>query len=96
MILKLSQQESCLTALQHGLKIAVEKGNNMYKNTVKAIIDVIDNLAKMGALKTDEHKALKKEVRELLHAISVKNINLIEKAVSKIAKLLLRDRHRQP
>lgn len=68
----------------------------MYKSTVKAIIDIIDNLAKMGALKTDEHNALKKEVRELQHALSVRKINLIEKAVSKIAKLLLRDRYRQP
>lgn len=68
----------------------------MYKSTVKAIIEIIDNLAKTGALKTDEHNALKKEVRKLQHAISIRKVSLIEKAVSKIAKLLLRDRYRQP
>lgn len=68
----------------------------MYKSTLRAIMVVINHLAKRGKLDSDEHSALQKAVRTLQHAINIKDINLIEKAVSKIAKLLLKSRAGQP
>lgn len=62
----------------------------MKKAKIKAIIDKIDKLAKIRVLNSDEHKALRKAVSELLHAVSIKDNILIEKAVGKIAKLLLK------
>ena len=64
----------------------------MYKSTLQAIMVVINHLAKRGELESDEHSALQKAVRELQHAINIKDIHLIERAVSKIAKLLLTSR----
>lgn len=62
----------------------------MKKAKIKAIVVILDSLAKMGALDPDEHIALRKAVGELMHALSVKDYALIEKAIDKIAKLLLR------
>lgn len=62
----------------------------MKKAKVKAILIIINNLAKAGALNSDEHIALKKSVGELMHALSIKDYDLIERAIDKIAKLLLR------
>ncbi len=69
----------------------MEKGGTVkdrYK--LKPIVDIVDNFAKMGVLNSDEHIALKKAVSELRHALSIKDYVLIEKAIAKIAKLLLR------
>lgn len=68
----------------------------MQKSTLGAIMAVINHMAKRGELESDEHSALQKAVRELQHAINIKKVNLIEKTVSKIAKLLLTSRVRQP
>lgn len=68
----------------------------MKNSTLGAILVVINQLAKRGELEFDEHSALQKAVRDLQHAINIKNINLVEKAVSKIAKLLLTNRVHQP
>jgi len=62
----------------------------MNRFKIKAIIDSIDGLAKMGIVSSDEQTALKKAVSDLHHAISIKDYSEIEKAVGKIAKLLLR------
>lgn len=62
----------------------------MKKAKIKAIIDAIDKFAEMGVINSDEHTALKKAVLDLLHALSVKNYSLIEKAAGRIAKLLLK------
>jgi hypothetical protein len=66
------------------------------KSTLRAIDSIIDDLAKRGALESDEHSDLKKAVRDLRHAIDIKKIFLIKKAVSKIAELLLRGPGHQP
>lgn len=63
----------------------------MKKSKIKAIIEKIDTYAKMGVLSLDEHVALRKAVSELLHAISIKDMSEVEKAVGKIAKLLLKN-----
>lgn len=62
----------------------------MKKAKIKAIIDIVDKFATMGVLSSDEHTALREAVSQLRHALAIKDYSLIEKAVSKIAKLLLR------
>ena len=62
----------------------------MKRSKIKAIVNSIDKLAEMGELNSDEHTALKKAVSQLLHALSIKDYSLVEKAVGKIAKLLLK------
>ena len=62
----------------------------MKKAKIKAIVETINKFAEMGIINSDEHVALRKAVSELLHALSIKDYVLIEKAVGKIAKLLLR------
>lgn len=61
----------------------------MEKSTLRAIIAIIDDLAKRGTLKSDEHFVIRKEVRKLRHSINSKKYKSIEKAIGKIAKLLL-------
>lgn len=68
----------------------------MQKGIVQAIMAIISHLAKTKKLESDEHSALKKAVRELQHALNIKDLHLIEKAVSKIAKLLIRSGAHQP
>lgn len=63
----------------------------MKRSKIKAIIEKIDTFAKMGVLSLDEHIALRKAASELLHTISIKDISEVEKAVGKIAKLLLKN-----
>lgn len=76
---------------RHGGTIASEKGGIMKKSKIKAIIEKIDTFAKMGVLSLDEHIALRKAVSRLLHAVSIKDMSEVEKAVGKIAKLLLKN-----
>lgn len=61
----------------------------MLKRTLSALTDLIDKLAEKGVIESGKHTALKKAVRELRHAIDIKDIRLVEKAVDRIAKLLL-------
>lgn len=68
----------------------------MKKDTVRAIMATISHLARTKELESDEHSALKKAVPELQHALNIKDIHLIEKAVSKIATLLVRKGVHQP
>ena len=62
----------------------------MKKAKIKAIVDVINHFAKIGVLNSDEHVALRKAVDQLLHAVSIKDIKLVEKAISKVSELLLK------
>ena len=61
----------------------------MRNKDILPIVNFINILVKKGALNPDEHKALLKAVRDLGHAISIKDFGQIEKAIDKISKLLL-------
>lgn len=72
------------------IRLAHRERRYYEKAKIKAIVESIDSFAEMGVLSSDEHTTLRKAVSELLHALSIKDFSLIEKAVGKIAKLLLR------
>lgn len=59
------------------------------KNKIGQLEDSIDQLIKYGNIEPDRAVELKKNFRDLYHAIDVKNIKKVRKAVDKLAKSLL-------
>jgi len=68
----------------------MEKGGIMRSTKIRAVLDLIERLAKMGVVDSDEHVTLRKAVNDLSHALSIRDNSRIEKAIDKIARLLMR------
>ncbi|HUV42933.1 MAG TPA: hypothetical protein VMY36_03490 [Patescibacteria group bacterium] len=62
----------------------------MNGKNLKQIVYVLDRLVLEGKLEPDEKAEIAKAIKELSHALKIRNIKQIEKAIEKISKLLLR------
>lgn len=62
---------------------------NMGGKNLKQIVHILDHLVSEGKLEPDAKVKIAKAISELSHALKIRNIKRIEKAIEKISKLLL-------